>query len=354
VLLDHAGSYLDSVRSIERPTEAEASTGAFAAINFREPRRIERDVQLLDRQFRHVLDLEAVPVPSAPVISLWPTDGSPHPWDRPPTDFETDGAYPFWLDAAPTERFFNLLDREGRRLGPYRGLERRYSAPLEIGLIKLAVNSASDDPALGATAYLDRLVDKTTERLRSLSPNELEEFFAGQGAETGRLVSADGFFRVWPLASDLWSNANKGGKVEAHLDETQELEERTERPSPAVELKLSEIAEWLHSIADRVSASKLDELSEQARRMVGTEIPTTLSEQRSVTLGEIAVAMSEAAVLREYLPEAAQRARALGISWADIARAAGISPSTAQRRWDPEAKARHSEYQRSRQRGTDA
>ncbi len=54
--------------------------------------------------------------------------------------------------------------------------------------------------------------------------------------------------------------------------------------------------------------------------------------------------------LRQKLDQAAVQARELGASWAQLARAAGITPPSAQRRWDPVSKERHRNYQRDRQR----
>lgn len=50
--------------------------------------------------------------------------------------------------------------------------------------------------------------------------------------------------------------------------------------------------------------------------------------------------------IKEDLDELVQKARQDGASWRHIARAAGISPQAAHRRWDADAKARHREYAR--------
>jgi hypothetical protein len=42
-----------------------------------------------------------------------------------------------------------------------------------------------------------------------------------------------------------------------------------------------------------------------------------------------------------------QRAHAAGVNWSQIARAVGITPQAARRRWDPNAKEKYNEYRRS-------
>lgn len=52
--------------------------------------------------------------------------------------------------------------------------------------------------------------------------------------------------------------------------------------------------------------------------------------------------------LRRELDLAALEARELGATWTQLAKAAGISAPSAQRRWDPESRERHRNYQRDR------
>jgi hypothetical protein len=71
-------------------------------------------------------------------------------------------------------------------------------------------------------------------------------------------------------------------------------------------------------------------------------------EQDYGLLGDIAIRMAAAERTKLELTELVARAREVGITWTDIARAAGITPQAAQRRWDPEARRKHTEYQRQR------
>ncbi len=66
------------------------------------------------------------------------------------------------------------------------------------------------------------------------------------------------------------------------------------------------------------------------------------------SLGRISTATQLIEETKAELQSHVEGARSLGASWADIGRAAGITPPSAMRRWDPEAKQRRADYQRRR------
>lgn len=65
-------------------------------------------------------------------------------------------------------------------------------------------------------------------------------------------------------------------------------------------------------------------------------------------LGEIALRSEQSEKTRMRLQELVDRARQAGITWSIIGNAARISPQAAHRKWDAEARRKHSEYQRNR------
>lgn len=65
-------------------------------------------------------------------------------------------------------------------------------------------------------------------------------------------------------------------------------------------------------------------------------------------LGEIALLKVRSDRVRAQLNAAVMRAREAGCSWNLIGRAADVSPQAAHRRWDDEARRKHSEYERAR------
>ena len=74
----------------------------------------------------------------------------------------------------------------------------------------------------------------------------------------------------------------------------------------------------------------------------------TVLRDRVEVLSQIGILMALSDRLRDDLQAWVSRARALGVSWSDIAQAAGVSPQSANRRWDPDAKQKHRDYQRMR------
>jgi hypothetical protein len=76
--------------------------------------------------------------------------------------------------------------------------------------------------------------------------------------------------------------------------------------------------------------------------------------ERARRIGEltaIAVGMAEIEVIKNRLQNAVDGARDLDASWYEVGIAAGITAQAALRRWNPEAKQRRLEYERSRPRG---
>lgn len=71
-------------------------------------------------------------------------------------------------------------------------------------------------------------------------------------------------------------------------------------------------------------------------------------------LAEVASLSLKVEEIRRRLDLAALAARDAGASWAQLARAAGIAPPSAQRRWDPVSRERHRDYQRERARRSGA
>lgn len=76
--------------------------------------------------------------------------------------------------------------------------------------------------------------------------------------------------------------------------------------------------------------------------------PPTQDRALLMALGLVSLRMIQSEIVRDDLEALAARARELGGSWSDIARAAGITPQAAQRRWDPIARRKHAEYRRHR------
>ena len=83
-------------------------------------------------------------------------------------------------------------------------------------------------------------------------------------------------------------------------------------------------------------------LHERANAFADTE------QESALVLGALALGMVHAENIKAELQTLATRARQLGHSWNEIARAAGVAPQTAARRWDDEARKRHRDYQRRR------
>lgn len=71
-------------------------------------------------------------------------------------------------------------------------------------------------------------------------------------------------------------------------------------------------------------------------------------DRRHVTdaLAQVALKSGEIEFHREELDGIVEEARSTGASWSDIGRATGITPQAAHRRWDAEARRKHSDYQR--------
>ena len=77
----------------------------------------------------------------------------------------------------------------------------------------------------------------------------------------------------------------------------------------------------------------------------------TSSEQDRVlfeTLGNIAVLRAKSNRIQQELDREVAHARSLGASWYKIGEAAGITSQAAHRRWDAEARKKHSDYERNR------
>jgi hypothetical protein len=77
------------------------------------------------------------------------------------------------------------------------------------------------------------------------------------------------------------------------------------------------------------------------------EIDSSLAEEALHALGMIALRVRQDKYVRADLDEQVSSARAAGMSWANIGKAAGISSQSAQRRWDPKSRRNHAEYQRN-------
>jgi hypothetical protein len=74
---------------------------------------------------------------------------------------------------------------------------------------------------------------------------------------------------------------------------------------------------------------------------------TGVRRERLVVLNQILLRMAQAEAIHEDLQALANEARELDTSWSEIGRAAGVTPQSAHRRWDPDARRKHAEYQRT-------
>jgi hypothetical protein len=77
---------------------------------------------------------------------------------------------------------------------------------------------------------------------------------------------------------------------------------------------------------------------------------TNLERQRFDALGRIALLVAQRDLAAQALDAAVKEARDLDLPWTRISRAVGVTPQSAQRKWDPKSKQTHREYQRDRYR----
>jgi hypothetical protein len=104
-------------------------------------------------------------------------------------------------------------------------------------------------------------------------------------------------------------------------------------------------------LRSRLAGSDDVDADEALRAQLVEDLGALASErERAIgeVLGSVALLMARASKIRNDLQETVHTARQLGVSWPDIAKAAGITYQAAMRRWEPEAKRKHTEYQRDR------
>ena len=82
------------------------------------------------------------------------------------------------------------------------------------------------------------------------------------------------------------------------------------------------------------------------------DLPEATMKLLDLALEKVTAGMEVAALTRTDLQFVVDVARTLGASWNRIGRSAGITSQAAQRRWDPAARQRSNEYQRSRYRSS--
>lgn len=111
-------------------------------------------------------------------------------------------------------------------------------------------------------------------------------------------------------------------------------------PQEAGQEAMNELLDWLTE--DR----------QQAWMQQGSTLTVLFDLAREQSLEWIGDYMEQAQEVRERLQQLVDDARRKGATWADIARAASITPQAAQRRWDPEARKRRNDYQRKRAGGS--
>jgi hypothetical protein len=99
------------------------------------------------------------------------------------------------------------------------------------------------------------------------------------------------------------------------------------------------------------SSSKLAEL---LLGVVNEELPEDDEGRLVGLLGQIAAKAALANAIRAELEGDVSEARELQATWAEIARAAGIRPQTAYKKWDPAGKESHRKYMKDRYSSTDA
>src|SRR5262249_18399945 len=127
-------------------------------------------------------------------------------------------------------------------------------------------------------------------------------------------------------------------------------------PQAVVGLQVPEaagkLAELVRVTAEpmRVVSVEQEALRSQLLGAFAEQDPSEEELHLAEVLGTLAVHTAETARLRADADELVVKARELGASWRDVSRAAGITPQAALRRWDPEARKRHSDYAREHKR----
>lgn len=107
----------------------------------------------------------------------------------------------------------------------------------------------------------------------------------------------------------------------------------------------------LHFALNEMELKELDDLAHSLESVLSC-IPSEASRNQTQFLGYLALDVARTEMLRGNLDMFVLAARESGATWADIGKAAGISPQAAHGRWNPGAKERHRDYQRQlRQRG---
>jgi hypothetical protein len=109
-----------------------------------------------------------------------------------------------------------------------------------------------------------------------------------------------------------------------------------------------------HALLIRDLASRgvnLDYLQSEVERLAPEpDLPAPQHVTRGIAhiLAEIAFQSIAMDAFKDALDDRVATARALGVTWADIGKAAGITNQSAHRRWDPVARRKHNEYQQRR------
>jgi hypothetical protein len=136
------------------------------------------------------------------------------------------------------------------------------------------------------------------------------------------------------------------GTISTEMPEGRKEEPFVLSPVPDTPGKLAAL---VRAVSEAVPVESLQHqalLNELTDRFVASN---DVQDRRLVdALGLLGVRMAQGARLRRDTDAGVAEARALGGTWSDIARAAGITPQAARRRWDPDARKQHSDYERTR------
>jgi hypothetical protein len=139
-------------------------------------------------------------------------------------------------------------------------------------------------------------------------------------------------------------------KIKAFKAADNEIGSADQSPVESSSHQQDDIAAIVRSaIGPELSVEAIDGLSDSLiEKTLDSLDSVQLEQQRIFTLGKIAARSLQAERIKSDLDALTTTARALGITWNQIGRAAGITPQAAHRRWDAEARRKHSEYRRQR------
>jgi len=202
-------------------------------------------------------------------------------------------------------------------------------------------------------AFLDGLPPETSyherkalfERYASLvlaNPTDLEAALAGEvDIITSAYFPAE-VYNLKPLLKELSEKANKDYAVETKGPT------RATQPTSIKQFILQLNGRLLEALDDHAT---LEELAALHNEYLASRIDKLDKPDTAGLLARLALTSVQIDRLRLDLDETVDQVRAAGATWTDIGAATRISQQAAHRKWDPDARKKHSDYERQRKRG---